>query len=317
MQRNARRVCFIVVQAAFLTLCLAMNTLDHDKGQAQSAPPDGGKMTSEEIDALWDFNDPAKSCQKFQDALASAPRCADEIRTQIARCLGLQRKFDEARAEITKVSSSPSPVVAVRVALESGRIENSAGNKSAAEPYFLQAYNLARRQKLDFYAIDAAHMMGIVTSNAASLDWNEKAIKMAEASKDKRASSWKGSLLNNTGWTYHDMGQYDKALNLFQKALAFRKEQGNEGGIRIANWAVGRCFRSLKRYDEAMAIQRSLEGGPSAGYIEEELGELLLVTGHADQAKPYFKKAYEKLSTDIWLKANETPRLDRLKKLSE
>lgn len=211
-------------------------------------------MTSEQIDALWDYNDPAKSFQKFQEALASAPDSSDEIRTQIARCLGLQRKFEEGRTEIARVSSIQSPVIAVRIALESGRLENSAGNKTAAEPYFLQAYNLARTHRLDFYAIDAAHMLGIVTSNAASLDWNETAISMAEASEDKRARNWKGSLLNNTGWTYHDMGQYEKALSLFQRALDFQKELGNESKIRIAMWTVGRCLRSLQRYDKALAI---------------------------------------------------------------
>jgi tetratricopeptide (TPR) repeat protein len=278
---------------------------------------EGKRMTSEEIDALWDYNDPAGSFLKFQAALESAPGSTDEIRTQIARSLGLQRKFDEAKAEIAKVPAKPTPIVAVRVALESGRIENSSGNKAAAKPYFLDAYNQAIKHKFDFYAVDAAHMMGIVTSGADSLEWNEKAIGMAEASKDKRARNWKGSLLNNTGWTYHDMGQYEKALSLFQRALDFQKEQGKEANIRIAEWAVARCLRSLKRYDEALAIQRSLEGGPSAGYIEEELGELLLVTNHAEQSKPYFKKAYDKLSQDIWLKANEAPRLERLKKLSE
>lgn len=274
-------------------------------------------LTSEEIDALWDYNDPAKSFQKFQEALASAPDSSNEIRTQIARCLGLQREFEEGRAELARVSSSPSPIVAVRVALESGRIENSAGNKAAAEPYFLQAYDLAREHDHDFYAIDAAHMMGIVTSHSDSLDWNEEAIGMAEVSSDKRARNWKGSLLNNTGWTYHDMGQYEQALSLFQRALDFQTEQGNEIKIRIATWTVGRCLRSLRRHDEAMAIQRGLEGAPSAGYIEEELGELLLTTDHSDESKPYFKKAYALLSTDIWLKTNEAPRLERLQRLSE
>ena len=274
-------------------------------------------MTSEEIDSLWDYNDPAASFQKFLSALEADPGSSDEIRTQIARSLGLQRKFEEARAELAKNSSSPTPIVAVRAALERGRIENSSGDKAAAQPYFLKAYDLALKHQFDFYAVDAAHMMGIVTSGADSLDWHEIAISMAEASEDKRARKWKGSLLNNTGWTYHEMGQFEKALTLFQRALDFQKEQGKEGGIRIATWTVGRCLRSLERYDDAMAVQRSLEGGPSAGYIEEELGELLLVTNHADQSKPYFKKAYEMLSGDIWLKANEAPRLERLKELGE
>jgi hypothetical protein len=36
-----------------------------------------------------------------------------------------------------------------------------------------------------------------------------------------------------------------------------------------------------------------------------------------DEAKPYFKKAYELLSKDIWMAENEKPRLDRLKELGE
>jgi len=308
--------------AGVLILSLAMIVTVIMTARAQTAPHKiSGKgttrMTSEEIDAQWDYDDPAKSYEKFQSALVSAPGSADEIRTQIARSLGLQRKFDEGRAELANISAKPSTVVAVRAALEYGRLDNSSGNKAAAEPHFLEAYHLAKAHKLDFYAVDAAHMLGIVTTDKASLDWNEKAIEMAEASKDKRARNWMGSLLNNTGWTYHEMGEYGKALSLFQRALEFQKEQGNETRIRIANWTIGRCLRSLKRYDEALAIQRSLEGGPSAGYIEEELGELLLVTDHAEQSKPYFKRAYDLLSKDIWLKANEAPRLERMKKLSE
>src|SRR5579862_7300967 len=170
-------ICRRSIVAGFLMFCLTIAVSDSAAALKQSAQQKGGKrMTSEEIDSLWDYNEPAKSFQKFQEALASAPGSSDEIRTQIARSLGLQRKFEEGRAEIAKISAKPSPIVAVRVALESGRIENSSGNKTAAEPQFLEAYNLAKKHKFDFYAIDAAHMMGIVTSGADSLDWNEKAI---------------------------------------------------------------------------------------------------------------------------------------------
>ena len=112
-------------------------------------------MTSEEIDALWDFNDPAKSYKAFETALAESPASADEIHTQIARSLGLQQKFSDARSELAKISTKPSNVVAVRVALENGRIENSSCNKPAAQPYFLNAYEQAVKHKLDFYAVDA------------------------------------------------------------------------------------------------------------------------------------------------------------------
>ncbi len=287
-------------------------------GQAKPTSSHPGKrLSSAEIDALWDFDDPAKSNARFVEALISNSANADEIHTQIARALGLQDRFAEAHAEIAKVSRHPGDLVLVRVELEAGRIENSSGNKAAAEPHFLKAFGLATKRKLDFYAIDAAHMMGIVTSGQISLEWNERAIGMAEKTRDKRAQGWKGSLLNNTGWTYHDMGRFEKALDLFNRALTYFETQGKEPGIRIAKWTVGRCLRSLKRYDEALAIMRKLEGGAEDGSISEELGELTLATGHPAESKPYFRRAYEKLSADPWEKANEAPRLEHLKKLGD
>lgn len=273
-------------------------------------------MTSEQIDALWTIDDPAKGFEELTKALADNPESADELHTQICRSLGLQGKFDEAWAELGKVSPEPSDIVKVRLALESGRLKNSSGDKKAAEPFFLSALEEAERHGYDYYAVDAAHMLGIVTAGQVSLDWNEKAIGMAAKSADKRAQGWQGSLLNNIGWTYHDSGEYEKALDKFKAALAYRESLGNEVRIRIGRWAVARCLRSLKRYDEALAIQLDLIRYPEQGYVSEELGELLLATGRAEDAKPHFAKAYEMLSEDPFLKIHQTDRLERLKVLS-
>ena len=91
----------------------------------------------------------------------------------------------------------------------------------------------------------------------------------------------------------------------------------------MANWAVARTYRSLDRIDEALALQRELldeiqrKGLDPSGYVFEELAECLLLQGHGLEAKAYFRKAYEILSKDIWLKANEGDRLKRLKDLGE
>ena len=64
-----------------------------------------------------------------------------------------------------------------------------------------------------------------------------------------------------------------------------------------------------------MAIQQTLL--PFAdGYAYEEVGECLLLKDQADEAKPYFARAYELLSADEWLMANEPARLERLRTLS-
>lgn len=272
-------------------------------------------MTSEQIDALWDFNNPAASQVKFEDALLASPDSADEIRTQICRSLGLQRKFEEGWAELAKISSERSPIVDVRIQLESGRLKNSSGDKAAARPYFEKALKLAEEGRFDFYAVDAAHMLGIVTTGEESLEWNEKAIQMANASQDQRTQNWNGSLLNNLAWTYHDMGEFEKALIKFQAALDFRDKQGDAERTRVAKWSVARCLRSLNRYEEALQIQRELENGPNDGYVWEELAELLLATNKPTKSKPYFAKAHEELSKDDWFRENEAKRLARLKDL--
>jgi len=276
-----------------------------------------GKMTSEQIDALWNIDDAAGGLPRLRAALADHPGSADEIHTQICRCLGLQRKFAEGWDELGKVSASPSAVVAVRVQLESGRLKNTSGDKRGAEPYFRQALDLARAGHFDYYAVDAAHMLAIVTSGTESIKWNEDALRMAALSKDARARKWRGSLLNNLGWTYHDGGDFGKALEKFEAARSFQMESGDAVSVRIGNWAVARCLRSMKRFEEALTILRDLVRFPEKGYASEELAENLLALGRADEAKLHFRRAYELLSADKYLAEHEAGRLRRLRELAQ
>jgi tetratricopeptide (TPR) repeat protein len=273
-------------------------------------------MTSEQIDALWTIDDPAAGFARLQEALRDNPDSADELHTQICRTLGLQRRFDEGRAELAKVSPNPSETVKVRVQLESGRLKNSSGDKAGAIPYFQRALELATEYHLDFFAVDAAHMLAIATQGDESLQWNERALQMAEASANPLARRWKGSLLNNLGWTYHDAGNLDEALRKFRAALDFQQEFGNPVRTRIARWAVARCYRSMGRFEEALLIQEELIKEPEAGYVSEELGENFLALNRLEEAKPHFRRAHELLSEDPFLKANEFARLQRLKDLA-
>jgi tetratricopeptide (TPR) repeat protein len=205
----------------------------------------------------------------------------------------------------------------IRYALERGRVFNSSGKKDKARPFFVQAWEDALQAGEDFYAVDAAHMIAIVEPPEKQMEWNLKAVALAEKSSDDRARNWLGSLYNNIGWTYHDAGQYEQALATFQKALTFCEQQGKADTIRIAKWCIGRTLRSLNRVDEALTLQRGLlaeTGDNPDGYIYEELGECLLIQG-SDDAANYFGLAYQALSQDSYLAENESARLTRLKTL--
>ncbi len=287
-------------------------------------------MAVADFDQLWNYGDPAGTEARFRELLPAASAAGDpdlhaQLLTQIARCQGLQRRFDDARrtlGEAEHLLAGRAGTAAVRLQLERGRVLNSEGNQAASLPHFQAALDAARARKLDFYAVDAAHMLGIAAGAEAGLAWNLEAIEMARASKDERARGWLGSLLNNTGWSYHDAGDPARALELFQQALDYRRQQGKQPELRIAAWCVGRCLRSLGRLEEALAMQRDLEqqwaaaGSEGDGYVYEELAELLLALERSGEAKPYFARAQALLAADPWLQANEEARLERLARLS-
>ncbi len=283
-----------------------------------------------EIDSLWNYNDPSSSEIKFKNYIPKAEESADkdylcQLLTQIARSQGLQMKFDEAHKtldEVLELLDETTPIARIRYMLERGRTFNSSKVVENAKTFFKEAYKLAKASKEDYYAVDAAHMMLIAEKGEESLQWNEIAIKDADESSVVRAKNWLGPLLNNTGWTYHDMGSYEKALELFEKCRQWHKERNTGLGYFIARWTVARVHRSLKDYDKALALQYNLqeemeENHKPDGFVYEEIGENLLALNRNDEAKPFFKTAYDLLHKDIWLAENEKERLERLKNLSE
>lgn len=279
-----------------------------------------------DFDSLWDYNNPASTEMKFRAVL---PECATEaeraeLLTQIARTHSLRRQFTEAHQILDEASSLISNSHSrpyVRYLLERGRTFNSAQYKPQASELFLQAWNLARELAEESLAVDAAHMLAISEPPEKQLEWNLRALAYAEQALNPAARSWLGSLYNNLGWTYHGNGQYEKALEMFERGLAFRREQSQVAETQIAQWCVARCLRSLGRVAEALALQQALLAehaahGTQDGYVFEELGECLLALNRVEEARPYFAQAYAELSKDMWLAENEAARLERLKQLS-
>lgn len=279
-----------------------------------------------DIDSLWTFENPKGSEQRFRDVIAEFepgmddPDVSDfvlQVRTQLARSLGLQRKFDEASALLDEVephTSDEKPMLRVRYLLERGRVLNSSGKKHDSQSWFVHAWGLASSVGIDGLAVDAAHMLGIVEPGDRGLEWNERALELAMKSPDPKAQKWKASLYNNIGWTYFERSEYGLALDAFQKAVPLRVQEGNATRLRIANYAVAKAMRMLGDYQTALDMVKELAlEDPSDGYIQEEIAESMLALGFTGASKPFFKKAYEILSADEYLYYNEYDRLRRLK----
>jgi tetratricopeptide (TPR) repeat protein len=286
--------------------------------------------TLPDFDALWDYDQPAQTETAFRALLPQAqatgtPSYYLELLTQLARSQGLQRNFAAAHQTLDQVQARLSTDMTrarMRYLLERGRVFNSSGKPEGARPLFEAAWEQGQSAQEDFHTIDAAHMLAIVAPSEEKLAWNLKALDLVEQTSDARARTWGGGLYNNIGWSYHEQAQYQLALESFQKALEWRQAQGDLREILIAKWCIARALRSLGPVEEALRLQQELQEewkplGESDGYVEEELGECLLALERPEEAQPYFAQAYTKLSQDIWLVAQESGRLERLKHLGE
>ena len=271
-----------------------------------------------DVREYWNFNDPVGSRERFEALLTTVEDSSKrfEIECQIVRTMSLQRQFDQAQAALDRLLKDLHEVddrANAAYYLERGRTHRSAGEAESAEVAFLEA----AKTRDDDYRVDAYHMLALCTSDPSIAEaWNLKALDLSRSSSDFRAQRWRGSLLNNLGWTYHESGKPNLALPLFEEAVNLCEKEGDPERLRVARWAVARCLRSLGRLAEARAIQEELAGLTEDGYVSEELGELGLAEGDPQRAAPHFAKAYKLLGEDPWLVAEQPDRLARLRELS-
>ena len=290
------------------------------------------ESTLPDIDAMWDFNDVPATEKLFRRLLAELDAGVDaggtaeyrlQLLTQIARTHSLRREFDAAHALLDSVErelKDDTPMARVRYLLERGRTFNSSGRKVDARPLFMEAWQRARAIGQDGLAVDAAHMIAIVETGETALDWNIKALEYAKRSDQPKARKWLASLYNNIGWTHHDAGRFEKALECFEQVLVEQARKGDAKLTRIARWCIARCLRSLGRVEEALMKQRELESeaGESAksdGFVQEEIAECLHALGRIEESREYFRHAHELLSKDAWLMESQPGRIERLRQL--
>lgn len=269
-------------------------------------------MADLDLRGLWNFADPAASEQRFHERARDAtPDEQAILQTQIARTLGLRRRFDEARAVLAALEprlAERSPEVQARHHLELGRTwasathrpaERDAAARARARAAFVQAHAVAAAAGLDDLAIDALHMLPFTTTDPAeAARLNETALAAALASPQPAARRWEASLRNNLGVSLHEQGRLDDALAVFRANVEPTARLGDAMRLRIAHWMVAWTLRGLGRGDEALAIQLRLAAeNAAAGTPDPEVyGELALL--HAARGDAERAAAYERLKTE-------------------
>jgi len=287
-----------------------------------------GRGNLPDYDTLWDYERPGPTERKFRDLLPAAVDSLDisylaGLLTQIARAEAMQRKFQEAEKTLDRVEKAlpkADQKVSVRYVLERGRLLSLSGKAREAQPRLQEAFNLAQMFKMDLLAIDSARMMAISEPEKA-LEWNLKALQLAQQSADVRANRASASIQSSLGWNYFEQKQYQEALFMFQKALEYSEQQGDPAKIRVAKWPVAKVLRVIQHTEEALEMQRALfeeyqAEGKRNGYVYEEIAECLLVMGQEQEAQEWFAAAYAELSKDPRVVRDQN-RLNRLKDLGQ
>jgi tetratricopeptide (TPR) repeat protein len=195
---------------------------------------------------LWDFDDLVATEARLRtqlDAEASDAGRA-EVLTQLARVAGLRDDFAACEALLHKAEPLAGEGVArVRVDLERGRKLRSSGDGAAAVPLFEAAFARASALREFFLAGDAAHMVAISDENEMR-EWTERGLALAESEPD--AAYWAGPLLNNLGWHHFEAGDYEQALEVFERALKVRRrDPSNPQAIEWAQEAVDEARKAL------------------------------------------------------------------------
>src|SRR3954449_5745553 len=279
----------------------------------------------ERLRELWGFDDPEASETRAREQLERETTDAGraEVLTQLARIEGLQDRFDagEKLIDDAVALAAGDELALARIELERGRLRRSAGDPEAARPMFERSFGIAARMGQTFIAADAAHMVALVAGNCEGfVGWTRRGIELAEADEDAR--HWLGPLYNNLGWEYYGAGDYEQALDAFERQLVAREQERDpQQVIEIARYALGKALRALGRPAEAVPMLETavawaeVDGAPD-GWFHEELAEEYAAVGRDADAATQARAAIPLLERDDPDFSTDNRRSERLRTLA-
>ena len=128
-----------------------------------------------------------------------------------------------------------------------------------------------------------------------SLEYTEKALKIAQAIGDRRGE---GAGLGNLGIAYYSLGQVERAIEYYKQALAISKEIGDRrgegntlGNLGNAYSDLGQVERAIKYYEQALAISKEVGDRRGRGNALGNLGLAYSDLGQVERAIKYYEQA--------------------------
>ena len=239
------------------------------------------------------------------------------VRRHMFRALALARlgRFQEADRNLRDSFSGCELwrcESAGELARTAGVIEVQRNDLEKAEQYFHLSTRLARDRGDEFLDCTTLLNLGWVALNREhfdeSVDWSEKALK---ASREIGWNMVEEKSQGNLAWDYYKMGDSDKSLQYFMRAVQKAHELRSTKDETIFLTNLGRIYfesnqfgLAMEKYQESLVLARRMQ---SFDLILANLNALALLsikTDHIDDASEYTRQALD-LAHDVGDRGDE------------
>jgi tetratricopeptide (TPR) repeat protein len=133
-----------------------------------------------------------------------------------------------------------------------------------------------------------------------SARWDEALQFFEDLLEEELVDKLKGEVLNEAGLVYKDKGEWDKAIDYYQRSLAIDEKVGDEHGMSAIFNNLGSVYQDKGEWDKALEYyQRSLEIDEKVGDEHgmattlNNLGLVYKAKGEWDKAIDYYQRSLE------------------------
>jgi len=223
--------------------------------------------------------------------------------TQGAACARLGR-FDEAAnllREAQALAQNAHPALLDECALRQGTLYFHRGDTLAARTAYRTALQVAHDNKNEYLEVAALGSLAVASTRLEhydeAIDWNDRALRLSQTIGDLRSVS---KIEGNTGWSYHELGDYANALSQFENAERDADRAGLVADrVYWLNSAAGVQY-DLAEYPaaessarKALQLTRSLRDEGSTIECLQNLALVALAKNEFKKAKTHLDEALE------------------------
>ena len=178
-------------------------------------------------------------------------------------------------------------------------------NADTARDYGMKALELAQKNGIREYEVEALHNIGVTHEAQGNYDQAlGLELKALEFRKEIGDESKTANTLNNIGIIYDEQGNYKSALEYYHEARKIYEKLGDEKKIAmvLVNMAIvlksqGEYAKVIEYYREALAIYQKLKNEFGVAVCYANLGSVFYYLPDYDSALQYSLKATKEFET--------------------